>query len=525
MKEDLVAEFNQKGLKGGFAVIILPNEQGEWGWVEGDEIILAHPKGSSYEYLGRDKGQWTTKMESLSVKGTKNEDGIVYHLEPFYVDCLEKGIYEVILVDANGLEKCRAIMDIKGVKKSPLGSTGFKLAQEEQNTSSNEAQETLTKILDLTRQAKDAENKALEDLNKVKEALFSVKNSLQKEQSSQAQDLLANIPELLGKVQDTKGKVNQLLATAQGLLTNSSLAKDAIKAPEATKAINDVQTSLVNIEREISQSLSFQERLSTSITELEMRLANRAAEAERVKQEAALRTQKEAEEAEKARLAAEAERVKQEAALRTQKEAEEAEKARLAAEAEATKEVSSSPQKKSKTGVIIGCLVAALLLAIAAVFLLKPSAPTKTAQNQTEEAAKAEAERKATEEAAKAEAERQNARGRVAAFFAGQNPTPDAAMQLASELASDTPEQQDAIYRLYYYAAQKNHPQGMLKRAQCLDPSKPTWGTIKKDAPEAWYYYGQSSEGTESRSALKAWLEQSAKAGDAQSERWLKELK
>ena len=464
-------------------------------------------------------------MESLSVKGTKNEDGIVYHLEPFYVDCLEKGIYEVILVDANGLEKCRAIMDIKGVKKSPLGSTGFKLAQEEQNTSSNEAQETLTKILDLTRQAKDAENKALEDLNKVKEALFSVKNSLQKEQSSQAQDLLANIPELLGKVQDTKGKVNQLLATAQGLLTNSSLAKDAIKAPEATKAINDVQTSLVNIEREISQSLSFQERLSTSITELEMRLANRAAEAERVKQEAALRTQKEAEEAEKARLAAEAERVKQEAALRTQKEAEEAEKARLAAEAEATKEVSSSPQKKSKTGVIIGCLVAALLLAIAAVFLLKPSAPTKTAQNQTEEAAKAEAERKATEEAAKAEAERQNARGRVAAFFAGQNPTPDAAMQLASELASDTPEQQDAIYRLYYYAAQKNHPQGMLKRAQCLDPSKPTWGTIKKDAPEAWYYYGQSSEGTESRSALKAWLEQSAKAGDAQSERWLKELK
>ena len=498
MKEDLVAEFNQKGLKGGFAVIILPNEQGEWGWVEGDEIILAHPKGSSYEYLGRDKGQWTTKMESLSVKGTKNEDGIVYHLEPFYVDCLEKGIYEVILVDANGLEKCRAIMDIKGVKKSPLGSTGFKLAQEEQNTSSNEAQETLTKILDLTRQAKDAENKALEDLNKVKEALFSVKNSLQKEQSSQAQDLLANIPELLGKVQDTKGKVNQLLATAQGLLTNSSLAKDAIKAPEATKAINDVQTSLVNIEREISQSLSFQERLSTSITELEMRLANRAAEAERVKQEAA---------------------------LRTQKEAEEAEKARLAAEAEATKEVSSSPQKKSKTGVIIGCLVAALLLAIAAVFLLKPSAPTKTAQNQTEEAAKAEAERKATEEAAKAEAERQNARGRVAAFFAGQNPTPDAAMQLASELASDTPEQQDAIYRLYYYAAQKNHPQGMLKRAQCLDPSKPTWGTIKKDAPEAWYYYGQSSEGTESRSALKAWLEQSAKAGDAQSERWLKELK
>lgn len=160
-----------------------------------------------------------------------------------------------------------------------------------------------------------------------------------------------------------------------------------------------------------------------------------------------------------------------------------------------------------------------------------------------EEATRAEAERKAAEEAARAEAERKaaqeaeaarkaeeearqaraDARGRVGAFFAGER-DPVKAMQLADELDKETPEQQDAVFRLYYYAASKDNPQASQKLAECFDPSKPVWGSVKKDAVEAWQAYGQSPEGEKDRQELKAWVEKQAASGNREAKLWLSKM-
>ena len=151
-------------------------------------------------------------------------------------------------------------------------------------------------------------------------------------------------------------------------------------------------------------------------------------------------------------------------------------------------------------------------------------AARKAAEAEAEAARKA-AEAEAARKAAEAEAARQkaDARGRVGAFFAGQR-SPEAAMKLASELDADTPEQQDAIFRLYYYAAGEDNPEGALRYAECVDPSKPAWGTVKKDASEAWYYYGKSPDAEKARQELKAWTQDAAAAGNAQAAKWLKEM-
>ena len=218
-------------------------------------------------------------------------------------------------------------------------------------------------------------------------------------------------------------------------------------------------------------------------------------------------------------------------------------------------------EKKSGKGLLIAAaVVVALLAGGGAYFMMSGTGADQAAeQQQAEEAAKAEAEKKAAEEAARAEAEkkaaeeaakaeaekkaaeeaakaeaakkaaeeaamRADAKGRVASFFAGER-TPESAMKLAGELDADTVEQQDALFRLYYYAASADNPEGAQRYAECVDPSRPAWGTIGKDGAEAWYYYGKSPEGESARAALRQWAEQAAQKGDAQAAAWLREMK
>lgn len=205
-------------------------------------------------------------------------------------------------------------------------------------------------------------------------------------------------------------------------------------------------------------------------------------------------------------------------------------------------------EKKSGKGLIIAAaVVVALLAGGGAYFMMSGTGADQAAeQQQAEQAARAEAEKKAAEEAARAEAEkkaaeeaaraeaakkaaeeaamRADAKGRVASFFAGER-TPESAMKLAGELDADTVEQQDALFRLYYYAASADNPEGAQRYAECVDPSRPAWGTIGKDGAEAWYYYGKSPEGESARAALRQWAEQAAQKGDAQAAAWLREMK
>lgn len=171
------------------------------------------------------------------------------------------------------------------------------------------------------------------------------------------------------------------------------------------------------------------------------------------------------------------------------------------------------PAPKSKKGIVLAAIIILLIAVGGGGFYIWKS------QNDAREAARLAAEAQAKMEA-EHKAARANARGRVAAFFAGQR-TPEGAMSLAKDLDADTPEQKDAIFRLYYYAAGQDNPEGALRYAECVDPSRPAWGTVQKDGVEAWTNYGKSPEGEQARAALKEWTQKAAAGGDAKAAEWL----
>ncbi len=117
---------------------------------------------------------------------------------------------------------------------------------------------------------------------------------------------------------------------------------------------------------------------------------------------------------------------------------------------------------------------------------------------------------------------------RVKLFFHGQEITPEAAARLSRELPAGTPAEQDAIYRLYYFAAEHGEASVLMDYAACLDPTRPQWGSINKDAVAAWDVYEKTKSGrpeaAEAQRALRTWLEQRAHDGDGQAKHWLQQL-
>lgn len=118
----------------------------------------------------------------------------------------------------------------------------------------------------------------------------------------------------------------------------------------------------------------------------------------------------------------------------------------------------------------------------------------------------------------------------VREFFAGSNLTPVNALALARSLPNKTPAERDAIYRLYYYAATSENPDGFLEYGQCLDPSTPAWGTIEKNGVEAWQVYqkARAKDGNAAEAALeklRKWLEEQATAGNSKAVEWLGSIK
>lgn len=119
----------------------------------------------------------------------------------------------------------------------------------------------------------------------------------------------------------------------------------------------------------------------------------------------------------------------------------------------------------------------------------------------------------------------------VRLFFNSQEVTPREAAALARTLPATTRAEQDAIYRLYYFASENGESSVLLEYGACLDPAKPQWGSINKDAPAAWNIYerlrqaGQhAAQGAAAQDALRAWLKSEAAAGNAQARHWLGQL-
>lgn len=112
-------------------------------------------------------------------------------------------------------------------------------------------------------------------------------------------------------------------------------------------------------------------------------------------------------------------------------------------------------------------------------------------------------------------------------FFKGERMSPLAAAELAARLPKNTPQEQDAVYRLYYYAADNGEPSALFPYAQALDPSMPAFGTIEKDAPEAWNAYRKAPDQDKAAKAmtqLRGWLEDESQRGNREAANWLREI-
>lgn len=123
-----------------------------------------------------------------------------------------------------------------------------------------------------------------------------------------------------------------------------------------------------------------------------------------------------------------------------------------------------------------------------------------------------------------------SARQLVKEFFSQPEPAPHAALNLAETLPKASPEEQDAIYRLYYFAYENGDQEAALSYGNCLNPALPQWGTIKKNAPDAMQAYEKAESinpeaAQKARDGLLAWLESQAAKGDAQAGEWLNAIK
>lgn len=137
-------------------------------------------------------------------------------------------------------------------------------------------------------------------------------------------------------------------------------------------------------------------------------------------------------------------------------------------------------------------------------------------------------EEKPVAEAPKPEAARKplSVEEQVRNFFASSNPSPKAAAALSEKLAKKTPAEQDAVYRLWYFAAENGDASVLPMYAECLDPSRPKFGSIEKDAKEAWNVYKKMKETYPQKAEaamnnMKKWLTEEAARGNTLASDWL----
>lgn len=117
----------------------------------------------------------------------------------------------------------------------------------------------------------------------------------------------------------------------------------------------------------------------------------------------------------------------------------------------------------------------------------------------------------------------------VRQFFRDGVHSPGEAADLAARLPRETPADQDAVYRLWYFAAENGEPAAYLPYARILDPSEPGHGSIEKNAPEAWAMYEKAQEtrpeeSTAARAKLRQYLQDKAAMGDARARAWLLQI-
>ena len=499
MSKEIDAKFIQEG-QGGYADIVIALD----GTVtlSGSEKILLSRTGNNGkpEYLDGESGNFSGKDTPLKCKYIKEGNKLIFALEPYYVNNLTRGGHVVTLVNENKDVLGEGDLFIEGVKKSVKGSA-YSLASDEVGESENESIESLNKIKESVA-AGEAELAAfIRDEDVVDSNVAAVNAGISEKNLDSIKEALVIYTNNLEKVSIGYEKLKAILDNAVNLRDSTKLMMDPKNSPLATELIEKLRSNLQPAFDKYESLLLQKSNLESQIDALKSTLAG---EQDQASADAAARAQEEAS-------------LRQEtAALQVQKTNE-------------AQGIAASG-KKSSLGLIIGIVAAILVLGGGAggYFLMsqdKPAVEEPKAETPVEEP---KAETPVEEPKAKTPAEEPktvvlSAKEQISAFLKDKSRTPQKAMELLDSLEIKTKEEQDAAFKLIYFAAMKDETAAIRRYAECMDPRTEQWGSIKKDAVEAYEYYGKIND-SEAQSALKSYLDEKATT-DATAKEWLEKIK
>jgi len=108
------------------------------------------------------------------------------------------------------------------------------------------------------------------------------------------------------------------------------------------------------------------------------------------------------------------------------------------------------------------------------------------------------------------------------------NPAAQGAMELAATLQQSSAEDQDALYRLWLFAADAGDAAAYLYLARTVDPALPAWGSILKNGAEAWHLYAkvapQQPDAASAMHTLRQWMETEAENGNKEAIGWIHKI-
>ena len=585
----MIVCFSQKKLEDGFADIILEPEDGEkFLGNESIAISKATSKGEEFLSSDKGLWTGKKEILEKTIRKFE-ENKLTFRLEPYYVNALSKGGFCVYIFDENGNEISVGDVFINGVRKSPIVSGGYGLAGDSSLKTKDDSESALQNVTQITDEIKQKIKELKKTLTETDDALSMIEEDFTNKDYDNSEADYKNLTELSQTVKQKSSEIEQLLSSAGQILNNSKVVNDSSiyhqakdKVDEIIKMVSELeswQNSTIDKTEKIHAKyvdfISFRPVKGVSVpcdnissfdsSSSDARMQNNAdlkignSESKSLQTQCKEEIHKENQKSQSKSKSpvllilsglilmaaiggvayyfvnqsssnigdeqtsnftddsgksveaagAEAEKKAAEEAARAEAEKKAAEEAaRAEAEKKAAEEAARAEAEKK-----------------AAEEATRAEAEKKAA----EEAARAEAEKKAAEEAARAEAERKKAQGdikkRVSEFLSSSRRNSETAMELADELEPTTTVEQDLVFKLYYFAAMRDNERGALKYAECLDPSKPEWGTVGKDAVEAWEHYGKSPDGSVMKQNMKNWVEAEAKKGNAQAKKWLKQLR
>lgn len=562
------AIFTQKGLENGHANIVIRPEGED---LKGDESIAIGKinTNGTEDYMSRDKGTWTGHKEPINAQ-KKFENGVLtFRLEPYYVNNLNKQGYTLYLFDGNGDElNANDPVDlwIEGVRKSAISSDGLNLADGEKEAIANAAQEALKQLDHLIAGIEEKITSTKKILVSTYDQSSIVKNALNSaDKAGLAQDY-SSLQQTVASLAESRTALKSMLDDVHSLVKGSKLTLDPVRAPEANRRAEEIKQKMSELDQQIIQAAQSAESIKQSYEEYDrhqkqiekarQQQVQEEAERQRLLQEETARQQQLQEEAERQRLLQEEtarQQQLQEEAERKRQQQEEAEKLRQRQEEEARqqqlREAATARQqqiqsrrgetnKKGGSGLLVAGIAVAVIAvaALVGVFMLNSSSPveqpaeqqspTQTANQDTDREQPAQAvDQQIPKTKQETAAEKPSVKKQVSDFLSSSDKTPQKAMDLAEQLEPKDKDEEDLVFKLYYFAAMRDDERGLIKYAECLDPSKQEWGTITKDPAEAWEYYGKVADGKNYRQSMMTWIEEQAEAGNSKAKKWLKKLK